>query len=179
MSEQLRINFFGAPARGKSNLAAHEYAQLRFQHYSAELVREWIKGWALTKRQIGYYDQLYVFGKQHHLEYDFLKAGVKNVVTDSPLWLSVFYAPEQMKRSIAALVRLYDQDYPALNILLLREQQSPYEGEGRYHDEQSAQELENRLANFLPEALGWGNYQTFRFDQKDEIHDAVIRAAIK
>lgn len=179
MPEQLRINFFGAPARGKSNLAAHEYAQLRFQHYSAELVREWIKGWALSNHPIAYYDQIYIFGKQHHAEYEFLKAGIKNVVTDSPVWLSVFYAPQDLKRSIARMVQLYDQDFPSLNLLLLRDGRSSYEGEGRYQDEKGAQEVENRMASFMLEALGPGNYKVFRFDQQEEINDAVMSAAIK
>lgn len=179
MPEQLRINFFGAPARGKSNLAAHTYAQLRFQHYSAELVREWIKGWALTHHLVAYYDQIYVFGKQHHIEYEFLKAGIKNVVTDSPVWLSVFYAPADLKRPLAQMAQMYDREYPALNILLLRDGKSEYEAEGRYQDARGAQQVEERMGLFMHDALGVGNFKAFRFDQLEEINDAVLAAARK
>lgn len=179
MSEQLRINFFGAPARGKSNLAAHIYAQLRFQHYSAELVREWVKGWALTHHPVAYYDQIYVFGKQHHIEYEFLKAGIKNVVTDAPIWLAVFYAPAELKRPLAQMAQMYDKEYPALNILLLRDGTHMYEAEGRYQDAQGAQQVEDRMGRFVVDALGVGNYKVFRFDQLEEINDAVMSAARK
>jgi hypothetical protein len=179
MAEQLRINFFGAPARGKSNMASWIYSQLRFQHYNAEYVQEWIKLWAYRKYQMKPFDQIYVFGKQQHLEYEMLKAGVKNIVTDSPLWLSVFYAPIQLKRGLAELIREYEMVYPALNILVLKDQGAPYEREGRYQDQDGAQELEDKLVRFMPEVLGYGNFQVYNFSQQEEIKNAVLRAAIK
>jgi hypothetical protein len=179
MIEQLRINFFGAPARGKSETASRVFSELRSQHYSAGLVQEWIKGWALRNYQIQFYDQIYVLGKQHHLEYEYLKAGVKNVVTDSPLWLSVFYAPTELKRGIAELVREYDGEYPSLNILLLKDKSAPYEREGRYQDEEGAQLVQNNMVHFMNEIVGFENYQTYYFGQKEEIKQAVLRAAIK
>lgn len=180
MAEQLRINFFGAPSRGKSNIASWIYSQLRFQRINAEYVQEWIKLWAYRKYEMKQFDQIYVFGKQHHLEYEMLKAGVKNIVTDSPLWLSVFYAPRELKRGIAELIREYEQQFPALNILLLKDKDSNYEREGRYQDADGAQQLENKLVNFMPEALGgYGKFKTFRFSQQEEIKNAVLEAAIK
>lgn len=179
MAEQLRVNFFGAPSRGKSNIASWIYSQLRFQHFNAEYVQEWIKLWAYRKYQMKTFDQIYVFGKQHHLEYEMLKAGVKNVVTDSPLWLSVFYAPVQLKRGIAELIREYEREYPALNILVLKDQNAPYEREGRYQDETGAQELEDKLITFMPEVVGYGNFQVYNFSQQDAIKNAVLGAAIK
>lgn len=177
MSNQLRINFFGAPARGKSETAARVFSELRSAHISAGQVQEWIKGWALENKPVQYFDQLYVFGKQHHLEYEYLKAGVKNVVTDSPVWLSVFYAPYHLKRGIAELIREYERDYPALNILLLKDPDASYEREGRYQDEEGAQLLEDYLIEFL-KSVGL-EFQTFHFGQKEEIKQAVLAAAIK
>lgn len=180
MPEQLRINFFGAPSRGKSNLAADMYAQLRYAHVNAEFVQEWIKLWAYRKYQMKQFDQIYVFGKQHHLEYEMLKAGVKNVVTDSPIWLSVFYAPRELKRPLAEMIRTYEEQYPALNILVLKDEVAPYEREGRFQDEKGAQELENSLIRFMPEALGgYSKFKTFHFSQQEEIKNAVLEAAIK
>lgn len=179
MAEQLRVNFFGAPARGKSNMASWIYSQLRFQHYNAEYVQEWIKLWAYRKYQMKPFDQIYVFGKQQHLEYEMLKAGVKNIVTDSPLWLSVFYAPPQLKRGLAELIREYEREYPALNILVLKDQNASYEREGRYQDEAGALDLEDRLINFMPEVLGYGNFQVYNFSQQEAIKNAVLGTAIK
>jgi hypothetical protein len=179
MVDQLRINFFGAPCRGKSETAARVFSELRSAHINAGLVQEWIKQWALENRPVQQFDQIYVFGKQHHAEYNLLKAGVKNVVTDSPVWLSVFYAPHDQKRAIAQLIRDYDDEYPSFNILLLRDDGDPYEREGRYNSEAAAQQLEDKLIPFLHEVLGAGNFQVFRFGQKEEIKQAVLAAAIK
>jgi hypothetical protein len=179
MPEQLRINFFGAPARGKSNIASWIYSQLRFEHISAEFVQEWIKTWAYSKKPVQHFDQIYIFGKQHHMEYEMLKAGVKNIVTDSPLWLGVFYAPHDLKRGIAELIREYEREYPALNILLLKDKGAEYEREGRYQNEDGAQQLENKLMHFLPDVLGFGNFKVFNFSQQEEIKQAVLAAAIR
>lgn len=179
MFNQLRVNFFGAPARGKTETASRIFSELRSQHYSAGLVQEWIKGWALANHPVEHFDQIYVFGKQHHIEYEYLKAGVKNVVTDSPVWLSVFYAPHDLRRGIAEMIREYDDKYPALNILLLRDQDAPFEREGRYQNEHGAQELENKMIHFMLDVFGDDGYKVFRFGQKEEIKQAVLEAAIK
>jgi hypothetical protein len=176
---QLRINFYGAPACGKSETASRVFSELRSAHYSAGLVQEWIKGWALAQKPVKQFDQIYILGKQHHLEYELLKAGVKNVVTDSPLWLSVFYAPMQLKRGIAELIRAYELEYPTLDILLLKDQDAVYEKEGRYQDEAEAQRVEDKMIRFLPEVLGFGNFQIYQFGQKEAIKNAVLAAAIK
>lgn len=175
---QLRINFFGAPSRGKSNLAAWTYSMMRFLHLNTELVQEWIKHWAYNQVKIQYFDQIYVFGKQHRLEYDLLKAGVKNIVTDSPTWLSVFYAPRELKRPLAELNHLYDQEFPSLNFLILKDRDSEYEREGRYQDAGGAQDLENKLIDFMPEILG-DNYKTLFFSEREKITQAVLEAAIR
>jgi hypothetical protein len=179
MPEQLRINFFGAPARGKSNIASWIFSQLRFGHINAELVQEWIKTWAYAHRPVQQFDQIYIFGKQHHMEYELLKAGVKNIVTDSPIWLSVFYAPPDLKRGIAELIREYEQEYPALNILLLKDKDAEYEREGRYQDAGGAQRLEDTLIDFMYETMGISNFKTFRFSQQEAIKNAVLEAVIK
>ncbi len=177
-NKQLRINFFGAPGRGKSNMASWIHSQLRFEHFNAELAQEWVKGWTLEHRPIQQFDQIYIFGKQHHIEYELLKAGVKNIVTDSPIWLSVFYAPHDLKRGIAELIREYEQDYPALNILLLKDKDAIYEREGRYQNESDAQELENKMIHFMIDVFG-DSHKVFRFSQKEEIRQAVLATAIK
>lgn len=179
MSEQLRINFFGAPSRGKSNLAADMYAALRYAHINAEYVQEWIKHWAYNGVKVEYFDQIYIFGKQQHLEYDLLKAGVKNIVTDSPIWLAAFYAPMDLKPPISDMIRMYDASYPSLNFLILHDRDGQYEREGRYQDKDGAQLLEDRLHHFMLDTLGGDNFKTFYFSQQAEIKQAVLEAAIR
>lgn len=176
---QLRINFFGAPGRGKSNLASWTYSMMRFSHLNAELVQEWIKHWAYNRVKVEHLDQIYVFGKQHHLEYDLLKAGVKNIITDSPTWLSVFYAPQDLKRPLAELNRVYDAEYPSLNFLILKDIEADYEREGRYQDADGAQQLEDKMLEFMYETVGGGNFHTVFFSDRETILKAVLEAAIK
>jgi hypothetical protein len=159
-------------------MASWIHSQLRFEHISAELVQEWIKVWVLEHRPVEKFDQIYLFGQQHYKEYELLKTGVKNIVTDAPLWLNVFYAPSDLKRGITELIREYEQEYPALNILLLKDQDAAYEREGRYQNESGAQELENKMIHFMLDVFG-DNYKVFRFSQKEEIKQAVLTAAIR
>lgn len=179
MPNQLRINFFGAPARGKSNLAAWTYSTMRLLHFNAELVQEWIKHWAYNRVPVQYFDQIYVFGKQHHLEYDLLKAGVKNIITDSPTWLSVFYAPPDLKRPLAELNRLYDQQYLSLNFLVLKDHDADYEREGRYQDADGAQQLEDKMLEFMYETVGADNFHTVFFSEREKITKFVLDNAVK
>lgn len=176
--KQLRINFFGAPGRGKSNLAAWTYSVVRLAHVNAELVQEWVKHWAYNKYKIEFFDQIYIFGKQYHIEYDLLKAGVKNIISDSPLWLSVFYAPIELKRPISQIIELYEAEYPSLNFLVLKDLDAKYEREGRYQDSIGAEMIEDKLIKFMPEVLGQ-NYQTIFFSEREKIQQAVLEAAIR
>jgi hypothetical protein len=162
-----------------AQLAADMYAELRYAHINAEYVQERVKHLAYNHIEIQHFDQIYIFGKQQHLEYDLLKAGVKNIVTDSPVWLSAFYAPFDLRAGISELIREYEGEYPALNLLILKDQDAPYEREGRYQNADGAQDLENKLTHFLIDTLGAENFQTFHFSQQQEIKQAVFNAAIR
>lgn len=152
---------------------------MRFSHLNTELVQEWIKHWAYNRIKIEHLDQIYVFGKQHHLEYDLLKAGVKNIITDSPTWLSVFYAPSDLKRPLSELCRVYDQEYPSINFLVLKDPDASYEREGRYQDAEGAQEIEDRMLEFMYETVGGDNFHSVFFSEREKITTAVFEAAIK
>lgn len=160
-----RINLFGAPARGKSNLAAWLFAMLRFDHVKIGLVQEYVKEWALFRRPIETFDQVHFLGEQMHREYEWLKAGTDLIVTDSPLMLGVFYAPIILKRAMREIVQQYDNAYPPLNIFLTRDDQ-PYETEGRYQNEQEAQAVEETFHQAMYEEYGYNGFTTYRFDEK-------------
>jgi len=128
----LRINFYGGPGVGKSTLAAKVYAALN-QGGTAELVREFVKSWAYEGRQPDAFDQVYTFANQLWSEHRLHKAGVKVIVTDSPVLLQCVYA-ERLDCGIAAnlidIAKRYEQYHQSLNFMVYRN--IPYNPAGRF-----------------------------------------------
>lgn len=180
----MRINFFAGPGAGKSTTTARVFSQLKERHFSVEHVNEYVKSWAYQKRSIKKFDQVYLFGKQQQYEYRFLSSGVKNIVTDSPCFLSVIYAQkyatdtsEEVANAIRMLCREYDKDFPCTNIFLHRGAK-PYVQEGRYQDYAAAQELDNFMLKILKETYP-DNLIEVDYQDKDKILEIVIGAVEK
>lgn len=151
----MRINLFGGPGSGKSTTAAWLFAMMKKQLISVELVTEYVKAWACQKRQIRGFDQVYLFGKQMQYEYRFLSSGIKNIVTDSPTFLSPVYAKlympnSNMWKSLVEINLEYDKEQPATNIFLLRGDK-PYIQEGRYQDKEGAMAIDVLIREMLEE----------------------------
>ena len=87
----MRINILGGSGLGKSTLAAWLYSEIKRNHYSIELVSEYVKTRAVQKTEIKLLDQNYIFAKQQQYEYRFLSYGIKNCVSDSPTLLPTLY----------------------------------------------------------------------------------------
>lgn len=60
----MRINLYAGPGAGKSTTAAMQFAKLKIAGHSIELVSEYVKAWAIAKRQVVGFDQIYLMGKQ-------------------------------------------------------------------------------------------------------------------
>jgi hypothetical protein len=140
----MRINFFGGPGAGKSTTASEVFARLKRELVSVELVNEYVKAWAYAKQPIDFYDQFYIQAKQMHYEYRFLKNGVKNVITDSPVALSYVYAPPSLAPALKLISDTYDKDFASYNIFL-RRQDKPYIAAGRYQDKERAVEIDQKI----------------------------------
>ncbi len=144
----MRINLFGGPGIGKSTTAAWLFSQLKERHISVEHVGEYVKSWAYQKRKIHKFDQVYIFGKQQQYEYRYISNGVKNIVTDSPCFLSViysgYYKSEGISRAISALCAEYDADHPSFNLILDRGNKQ-YHQEGRWQTEKEAKEIDTLI----------------------------------
>lgn len=145
----LRICFYGGPGVGKSTLAAQVYAALN-QNGSAELVREFVKEWAYEGRRLDAFDQVYSFASQLWSEHRLHKAGVKIIVTDSPVLLQCVYA-ELLDPGIAAnliaIARRYEDDHQSLNFLVRR--CIPYDAAGRYQSVEELAVLDARIQQRL------------------------------
>jgi len=148
----MRINLFGGPGAGKSTTAAWVFSELKRRHISVEHVNEYVKGWAYMNRKINKYDQLYLFGKQHQMEYKFLVNGVSHIITDSPCLLSAVYADingsKELSEHLGEICKIYEADYPSLNIYLDRGNK-PYDPNGRWQTEDQARDLDIKIREYV------------------------------
>ncbi len=155
MAKTLVINLYGGPGTGKSTSAALLYATLKSMGVNAELVREYVKDWAWEGRTIGTYDQLYFMGKQIRKESS-LYGKVEVIVTDSPVWMSAYYAakysPLPVAQGVTAAVKGYYAQAGAdghkhVHVFLTRSKL--YNQSGRYQTEAEALEMDTELKAVL------------------------------
>lgn len=179
----MRINFFAGPGAGKSTTTARVFSQLKERGYSVEHVGEYVKAWAYQKRDIKKFDQVYLFGKQQQYEYRYLSQGVKNIVTDSPCFLSVIYGLKYLppQSRIPAAIRMlcdeYDKDFPCVNIFL-RRNGKPYIQEGRYQSHDDAKKLDELMLSVLKEVYP-DNLIEVDYQDPDKILEIVLSKAQK
>jgi len=147
MDKIRRIGFLGGPGTGKSTCATRIFSDLKILNYNIEYVSEYAKKWAIDKKPIKEYDQIYMLGKQQHYEYQNLCNGYTHIITDSPMLLTYIYAKvyypnnKRLQNGIRELVLDYELKFPSLNIFLNRDERI-YNPLGRYQSEQQAKELD-------------------------------------
>jgi nicotinamide riboside kinase len=146
-----RVNLWGGPGIGKSTTAARLFGELKVAGYSVEFIQEYIKAWAYEKRQLGSFDQVYIFAKQQRLEDRVLRAMVRLTVTDSPLLMQCVYAKRYNSLGWEQLIqigKLFDEKYPSVNFLLKRTNTS-YQTEGRWQTEEEAKQIDVEIEQFM------------------------------
>ncbi len=174
----MRISLFSGPGAGKSATAARIFCEFKEKSYSIELVHEYIKKWAYEDRKPQSFDQTYIFGHQIHAEDLLMQAGVKNLVTDSPLLMQVCYAKRyeyslwktHLEQSLA-----FEEKFPALNIFLDRDG-IEYQEAGRYEDHEQAIWMDHQIRSFMDEHIG--DYLTLRTVDKNDILSAVEKVLV-
>jgi hypothetical protein len=152
------INLYGGPGTGKSTSAAFIFYALKQQGFNSELVREYVKDWAWEGREISLYNQFYLMGKQIRKE-SMLYGKVDHIVTDSPVFLNIYYAtkylpPETAKGVVDAVGCYYGQaardGHRHVHAFLRRSK--PYNPAGRFQTHEEAREIDGELRKLL---LSW------------------------
>ena len=163
------INFVAAPSSGKSLMAALIFSELKMKHYSAEYVQEYAK-------QLIWQGRLDELANQYNVsleQYKMIKAvdgQVDYICLDSPLVLGLYYNrhhPENVcdirktERMILSKISEFDNIY----IFLERNEEYPYETQGRIHTEEQSRVISQELLQMM-NSLGI-EYRCFRSDRKN------------
>jgi len=169
------INLYSGPCAGKSTLAADIFTKLKRAGVQAEIPPEVAKIRA-QRGDTGFLeDQLAVFAETHHQLSMTARSGAQVAVLDSPLLLSLVYAPKSYFGSFPSLVRdVYDR-YENIDYFLMRSRAHAYSSVGRVHSENQAQGLDADIVRVLSEQrLG------FRYIDSSEVSaQAVVTDVLK
>lgn len=141
------INLIGGPSAGKSTLALGLAYEMKKAGYNVELVTEYAKDIIWEERMNLLEQQEYIFAKQNRKLYR-LRKKVDFVITDSPLFLNLFYlkkskTPAIFSEFIKEVMKTYDNEYFFVN------RAYPYDPVGRYQTEKEANEVSNELKQIM------------------------------
>lgn len=140
------INFFGGPGAGKSTAAAGLFYELKKRWFRAELVTEYAKElvWAGSSHLLSH--QNFIFATQEN-RLARLSGQVEVAISDSPLLLSAFYAPDNYQISFKQSVFDFFEAYANINIFVRRSHE--YSEAGRLQNQEDADKLSNAMEDFL------------------------------
>ena len=157
------FNFYGGPGTGKSVAATYCFAMSKDDQYNSEYVSEAAKDRAWEKKPIRLNDQFEIFEEQTKREKRlFNEASV--VFTDSPIWLSAYYASLQKGTQLGnaaqivveKLCREFYSEASARgveHVHIWLKRVKPYNKKGRFQTEAQAKEIDNLMRPYL-ENLG-------------------------
>lgn len=143
------INLFGEPSAGKSTSAMDITAKLKRKGVNAEYVSEFAKDKVYENNSEVFKHQEYLFGKQS-FKMGRVKDKVQVMVVDSPLVLCAVYNQDTiLGNDFNKTVLNVFNSYNNRNYLLTRNH--PYEREGRFQNEEEAQEVRKQIVKKLEE----------------------------
>jgi hypothetical protein len=150
LTDTLVVNLYGGPGTGKSTTAAGLFALLKERGRNVELAPEFAKDLVWEGRNRVLENQLYILGKQMHRVWRLL-GQVDAVITDSPILLALFYAPEWTELHKLAL-DVWSK-WNTLDIFITRDPERGYNPKGRTQTEEEAREVDVGIAYAL-DAVG-------------------------
>ncbi len=145
--QALIVNIIGGPGVGKSIIASDLFSALKRRFISSDISHEYIKKKLRERALKAVESQIYIFAKQQFQLYS-MKDEVDVIITDSPLLLCAVYDKTKCPLLKGLILKEYNK-YDNLNYLLLRNQDVPYEQEGRYQDAEGAKKVDIQMIEFL------------------------------
>ena len=142
------INFFGAPGAGKTTMALYVTHMLNKSQIDAQVSLEFVKEYIHSGSEHLLAYQNFIFAQQERQLRILLDSKeVEFAITDSPLLLSVFYAPENYPYYFKDLVFEIFHSYENINYFVKRNH--PYSYRGRVHDEEKSNIINKKMQAFL------------------------------
>jgi len=160
------INFAGAPGAGKSTLAADLFVEMKRRGHNVELVTEYAKDCVWKGRHETLKDQVYMLGKQHNRLFH-MRDKVDFVITDSPLFLLIYYGDTMGPTYTKFVIELY-RSYNNINFYIRRTK--PYNPIGRNQTESESDEIAIRILNIM---------NTHQIPHIDIDSDTDVRAIVR
>lgn len=162
------INFWGGPGTGKSTAAAGLFSAMKIQRYSVELVTEFAKDVIWEKHWSIFGEQDYILSQQNR-KLRRLVDKVDYAISDSPLAMSVSYAPEYYPDSFKAFCMDQFNSYENVNIFLNRT--FKYDPLGRRQSEQSADDKSKHIKKVMDDY----KIQYIELDADEKIIDKTLQ----
>lgn len=169
------INFISSPCSGKSTMASLLYAELKMMHLNAEYVQEIAKKKIYEKK----FDELnnqYNISKE---QYDIIKAvstQVKYTITDSGIMVNLFYNKfyENNICNVEKVEKIFKEklsEFNNINIFLERNEDHPYQNEGRVHTKDQSKQISKKMEEMLLQYnLPYKKFVSHRDNIKDIIN---------
>ena len=145
----LVVNLFGGPGAGKSTLAAGVFYQLKQAGVNVEFVHEFAKELAWESREGSLSNQVWILGQQFEM-FRRCMEHVDVIVTDTSLLNSAIYCHNYGLPYADDIERLALSMHRSMNNLTFYVRRKyPYVEVGRYQDETGANEVAQRVLDYL------------------------------
>lgn len=138
------VNLIAGPGAGKSTTASKVFSYLKDAGVDCELVREWVKESVWEDNQCVLSDEVLIFAEQNHLQHR-LKGKVDVVITEAPLFLKMYYQPEEY--NFRSLIKHVMDEYNNMNFFLKRIKE--FKSTGRMQTESQAKVIDAKLLELL------------------------------
>ena len=156
-------------------MSAYVFFQLKKMGYNCELVTEYIKSWTYLNRKPESFDEVYTFAQQLHRVDIALRGGFDFIITDSPLFLSYYYATFlgcSFAEHIYNICTHVEEVYPSYNIMVDRKDKS-YDPIARYQTIDEVSKIDFDIENNILKLI---NYVTFPYYEQEKVLQNVVRA---
>jgi nicotinamide riboside kinase len=126
-TKTLFVNLYGGPCAGKSTIALHLAAELKWNRISTEIITEYAKQLVWEESFPKMRNQIYILGKQHNKQFT-LNGKVDVAVTDSPFILSLVYDEGRTEHMTAMAIAEFNK---LRNLNIFIERAPEYDPNGR------------------------------------------------